>query len=111
MSVPHVILSGPWPAAAPGESCFPRVVARAPVTKLSLEAFAYYGYLVSLGYSQDGLSPLPEAVAATRRGLTAQAARRAFCELASVGLITIASAEQDGPITEVTLPLPSEDWA
>ena len=100
-TAPPVLLDGDWPRASPGYSHLPTTPI---VMALTSWAFRVYAYLVSLGYSQDGLSPLPEDVA---RDLVMprRAVKAAFCDLASAGLLSLMG-DVDGPIETVVLHLP-----
>lgn len=102
-TAPLVLLAGDWPSASPGYSHFPST---APVVwRLDPVAFRVYGYLVSLGYSQDGLSPLPERVGPALE-LPERETRAAYCTLISAGLLILVSGN-GGPWEELHLPLPS----
>jgi hypothetical protein len=106
MSVPRVVLLGDWPPAPEGFSQIPSSIARD--WRGSLEAFGLYGYLVSLGYSQDGLSPLPDDIADAQQ-MPRGAMRDAWGELHSAGLLVAISVNASGdPIAEVLLPLPED---
>lgn len=109
LTIPRVVLRGEWPAHEPGNSYFPNCVAQSP--RLGLVAFGYYGYLISLGYSQDGLDPRPESCAlppARRR--TVRRMRAALGELCSTGLVELVENDA-GVLVEMVLRAPSHtEW-
>lgn len=107
MTVPSVRLLGDWPHVPQGFSALPPSVARD--FPGSPEAFAMYAYIVTIGYAQDGLSPLPEAIAAADPRLSLRAVKAAFADLCVRRLIHLVPEGPTGRIAEVVLPWPEAD--
>lgn len=103
MTVPSLRLLGDWPKVPAGYSGFPRVISRGYGG--SPESLAIYGLLLSYAYEQDGLSPLPEDIAAGDPRMDVRMARAAFCELAFRDLIRLVP-DENGRIAEILLPWP-----
>ena len=102
-TAPPVLLAGDWPPASPGYSHFPSA---APVVwHLAPAAFRVYGYLVSLGYSQEGLSPLPQHVG-PGLGLSDREVKAAYSDLCGCGLLVLVGEDGAEP-QELQLPAPA----
>jgi hypothetical protein len=92
MTLPRVLLDGEWPPVSEGLAYIPTALCQS--WPGSLEAFGYYLYLVSLGYGQDDLNPLPQHVGPAK-GMRLREAQSAFTELVSIGLIRLVPGEGD----------------